>query len=439
MIECKNKKEDEAIDIDDIKVTVEDAKLEDFIPKKNPKVTKPAFDFPPAFMPGAVTDNPAVIKQQSSTLNNPLVYLDISIAGDYYGRIVLELFANVVPRTCENFRQICTGEAKSCDGKPICYRGSPFHRVVNRFMIQGGDVTNFDGTGGESIYGKHFEDENFLLKHETAGQLSMANSGPNKNGSQFFISTVACPHLDGQHVVFGVVKKGLGIVTDIEALETDSEDRPMDEVIITDCGQISSEQDLGICANDGTQDTYPHHPEDLDIDWDKTENFDHVLQIIRNIKDSGNTFFCRGDNRRATRKYKKCSNYISMLRDTIGRTNPQQEERIRELEAPCILNQAAVCLRLYEYSAAIEECNKILNFKENEEFPVDWMCKATFRRGKAHAGNKNFNLANRDLIRVLKLRPQDESVKKELMSLKKAMTEYKQIEKNIYGKMFSKS
>eukprot|EP00088_Acartia_fossae_P029604 TRINITY_DN3047_c0_g1_i1.p1 TRINITY_DN3047_c0_g1~~TRINITY_DN3047_c0_g1_i1.p1 ORF type:complete len:439 (-),score=99.65 TRINITY_DN3047_c0_g1_i1:131-1447(-) len=407
-------------------------------PKRKPKVTKPHFDFPPAFF-GDCTGNQDILEQFPVTKPNPIVFLDISVGGEYAGRIVLELYENVAPKTCENFRQLCTGEAGERNGVPLCYKGSIFHRIINRFMIQGGDFTNFNGTGGESIYGKQFDDENFFLKHENPGQLSMANSGPNTNGSQFFISTVACPHLDGKHVVFGIVKKGYGIVTDIEAMRTCDNDQPVEEVRVVDCGQIQPGQDLGICEKDGTQDVYPHHPEDLDMDWDKAANFDAVIKIIRCIKDSGNEFFKSGNNKQATRKYKKCSKYISVLRDTIGRTDEFQEARIRELEAPCILNQAAVYLRLNEHDAAIEECNKIIEFKENSEFLPEWTCKARYRRGKAHMGNKNFLAASKDLNYVLKSRPNDAAVKKELAFLKKAQAEYKEVEKSLYSKMFKKA
>ena len=145
--------------------------------------------------------------------NNPRLAMDVSIDSEPAGTIEVELFADVVPKTAENFRVLCTGE----QGEDLSYAGSPFHRIIPGFMIQGGDFTRGNGTGGRSIYGDRFEDENFELRHTGPGLLSMANAGPDTNGSQFFITVAETPWLDGKHVVFGKVVSGMDVVETLEA------------------------------------------------------------------------------------------------------------------------------------------------------------------------------------------------------------------------------
>mmetsp|Transcript_116480 Transcript_116480/g.330067 ORF Transcript_116480/g.330067 Transcript_116480/m.330067 type:complete len:184 (-) Transcript_116480:91-642(-) len=150
---------------------------------------------------------------------NPQVYLDISIGTSTGGRVVFELFADLTPRTVENFRGLCTGEyGKSrTTKKKLCYEGCTFFRSAKGFMVQSGDIHSDNGDGGESIYGGKFNDEDFSRRHTQAGILSMANKGRNSNGSQFFICTEAAPFLDGRHVVLGEVEEGMDVVRKIEA------------------------------------------------------------------------------------------------------------------------------------------------------------------------------------------------------------------------------
>lgn len=164
--------------------------------------------------------------------SKPQVYLTIKIGKQQVGKVIIELRSDVVPMTCTNFLELCSHE------KGFGYRGSKFHRIIPGFMCQGGDFTNHNGTGGKSIFGKKFQDENFVLKHTKPGTMSMANSGPNTNGSQFFICTEKTEWLDGKHVVFGEVIDGMDIVRQMEACGT-KDGKPSKQVEIVDCGEVS--------------------------------------------------------------------------------------------------------------------------------------------------------------------------------------------------------
>nr|ABY62767.1 TRIM5/cyclophilin A fusion protein [Macaca mulatta] len=178
------------------------------------------------FRDAAAEESPVLL-----AMVNPTVFFDIAVDGEPLGRVSFELFADKVPKTAENFRALSTGE------KGFGYKGSCFHRIIPGFMCQGGNFTHHNGTGGKSIYGEKFEDENFILKHTGPGILSMANAGPNTNGSQFFICTAKTEWLDGKHVVFGKVKEGMNIVEAMERFGSRN-GKTSKKITIADCGQL---------------------------------------------------------------------------------------------------------------------------------------------------------------------------------------------------------
>ena len=188
---------------------------------------------------------PAPAAEASRAKVTKKVFFDVEIGGVKAGRIVIGLFGDEVPKTSENFRALCTGEkGKGKSGVPLHFKGSTVHRVIPEFMLQGGDFTRGDGTGGESIYGEKFADENFKFTHDRPGVLSMANAGPNTNGSQFFITTVATPWLDGRHVVFGRVLEGMDVVKAVEA-QGSASGQTRKPIKITACGELVDQPRAG--------------------------------------------------------------------------------------------------------------------------------------------------------------------------------------------------
>lgn len=195
---------------------------------------------------------------ESSLNNGPkvtdIVYFDINQGGEPLGRVEIGLFGGTVPKTVRNFKELATKHLtdKSSNGQLVGYKGSVFHRVIKDFMIQGGDFTRGDGRGGRSIYGERFADENFKLSHYGGGWLSMANAGKDTNGSQFFITLKPTPWLDGKHVVFGKVIKGMSIIEKIGSTDTDHSDRPLKEVTIADSGIIEVATPFSVSKSDAS-------------------------------------------------------------------------------------------------------------------------------------------------------------------------------------------
>ncbi|KAI3915740.1 hypothetical protein MKW92_011683 [Papaver armeniacum] len=358
---------------------------------------------------------------------NPRCFLDITIGGEMEGRIVIEVYSDVVPKTAENFRALCTGEKGigPNTGVPLHFKGNCFHRVVKGFMIQGGDISARNGTGGESIYGVKFEDENFELKHERKGMLSMANSGPDTNGSQFFITTTRTSHLDGKHVVFGKVIKGMGVVRSIEHVTTTVGDAPDLEILIADCGEIPEGVDDGTSNffNDG--DTYPDWPADLE---EKSGEITWWMDAVSAVKGFGNEHYKKQDYKMALRKYRKALRYLDICweKDDI---DEEKSSSLRKSKSQIFTNSSACKLKLGDLKGALLDTDFAMRDGEDN-------VKALFRQGQAYMALKDVDAAVESFKKALELEPNDAGIKKELAVAKKKIADRRDLEKKAYSKMF---
>ncbi|ODV93809.1 hypothetical protein PACTADRAFT_51558 [Pachysolen tannophilus NRRL Y-2460] len=364
----------------------------------------------------------------------PKVFFDVKVGDRHEGRIIFELFSDIVPKTAENFRALCTGEkGENANGVPLCYKKSVFHRVIKDFMIQGGDFTNFNGTGGESIYGEKFEDENFQLTHDTPFLLSMANAGPNTNGSQFFITTVATPHLNGKHTVFGKVISGKSIVRRIERIETGENDKPKEDCIIEDCGELPADYVVEPSASldDGTGDIYEEVLGDNDnVD---VNNFDSVINAVTNIKEIGTKLFKAGDFEKSYSKYHKANAYLEeYFPDDLSSENIN---KLNELKASCFLNEALVALKLNKSKQTIEVATKAL---EVDDIDDKTKAKALYRRGMGYFKAHDDISALKDFEEALKYSAGDAAILKGIEDVKQHSKKLKDQQKKAFSKFFAK-
>ncbi|GAQ89340.1 peptidyl-prolyl cis-trans isomerase [Klebsormidium nitens] len=358
----------------------------------------------------------------------PRCYFDLSLDGVAEGRIVVQLYSDVVPKTAENFRALCTGEKGIGEsGKPLWFKGSTFHRTIPMFMIQGGDFTKGDGTGGESIYGRTFEDENFAYKHTRKGLLSMANAGPNTNGSQFFITVTKTPHLDGKHVVFGRVIHGYGLVKVLSDLPTDGKaDRPLKEIRITDCGEFRQGDPMVVTGLLGDGDEFYDWPADM---YDPPQDVEWWLEAQEAIRSIGNGYFKKGEFMQAHRKYQKALRYFDQSWRKDG-LSPDVSIKLKQARYATLLNLASCKLRLGDPADAIRSTEYVLSEQPDH-------VKALYKRGQARAANSELDEALQDLTRAAELAPADVSIKEELVKVRKKIQQRKDSEKKTYARMFS--
>ncbi|KAK8120537.1 peptidyl-prolyl cis-trans isomerase [Apiospora kogelbergensis] len=362
------------------------------------------------------------------------VFFDITIGKKAAGRVTFELYDDIVPKTADNFRALCTGEkGLGKSGKPLHYKGSIFHRVIKQFMIQGGDFTEGNGTGGESIYGEKFDDENFEKKHDRPFLLSMANAGPGTNGSQFFVTTVATPHLDNKHVVFGEVRSGKSIIRQVENLRTEGGDKPTQDAVISDCGQLTgaAAEAVGVDskAADALGDAYEDFPEDMDEKLDAVK----ILEIAANCKDYGNKAFKGGDATLALDKYQKGLRYLNEEPDLDG-APADTKSKMDALRFTLNSNSAMMNIKLEAWSDAEHAATTALavsGISDTEK------AKALYRRGVALIKMKDEESAIKSLEEAKKLVPGDAAINKELDAVKKAAADRLKKEKAAYKKFFA--
>ncbi|KAK5454068.1 Peptidyl-prolyl cis-trans isomerase D [Exophiala xenobiotica] len=369
-----------------------------------------------------------------SKSGRPRVYFDITIGGRKEGRVVFELYSDVVPKTADNFRALCTGEkGMGKSGKPLSYKGSIFHRVIKSFMIQGGDFTAFNGTGGESIYGEKFPDENFELKHEKPFLLSMANSGPGTNGSQFFVTTVPTPHLDGKHVVFGEVINGKNIIRKIENLPTQSDKPSGGDVVVADCGQLNGDSYSTATqkAADSTGDPYEDFPDDQG-----ELKGEQYYKIALDLKDYGNKAFKAGDIETGIEKYQKGLRYLNEY-PAVNENDPKDlQSNMDSLRFTLHSNSALLALKSKRYDEAQKWAGFALDATPKETKDTD-KAKAYFRRAQARVALKDPDEALKDYEQAAKLAPEDAAIKTELAKTKKSLQDSIKKEKDAYKKFFS--
>lgn len=367
---------------------------------------------------------------------NSKVFFDVTAGGEPVGRVVFKLYNDSVPKTSENFRALCTGEKgiSSKSGKPLHYKGSIFHRVIKDFMCQGGDFTHGTGIGGESIYGEKFEDEKFDENHlhNKPFLLSMANAGPNTNGSQFFITTVATPHLDNKHVVFGEVIEGKSIVRKLERCEKGEGDKPIVDWIISDCGELSNDYtpQPKQAIDDGTGDIYEEIIGDDDnIDVNKPES---VFKAIETLKQIGTNLLKQNDLKKSYEKYEKGANFANdYFPDDLS---VEDLNKLNSLKLSLYLNSALVGLKLKDGKKAIKSATSALEVDNVDEKSKS---KAYYRKGMGYLLVKDEESGEQCLKQALTFAPNDAGILKGLADVKANAKARREKQKKAMSKFFN--
>lgn len=376
----------------------------------------------------------------------PRTYFDIAIGDRKVGRVVFSLYSDLVPKTAENFRALCTGEK----GDDLKYAGSKFHRVIPKFMIQGGDFTRGNGTGGMSIYGEKFADEGFPKKHDKPFLLSMANSGKDTNGSQFFITTMPTPHLDGKHVVFGEVIAGKSIVRAIEHTPTLSGDLPVSPCTIISAGELQPGEDDGTDVFRDIKtlgDKYEDFPDDEDkVDINKLEV---IVQAAKEIREGGNALFKGGRYSEALDQYKKSLRYLDVHPFLPDDTSSELRSAYTAQLIPLLLNTSLTILKLTPPSPTLAAevvrlTTRVLSLPSSStstevQLTTTDKGKALYRRALANVILQEEDKAEADLLEASALVPGDEAIRAELERVRRVKKEKRDKAKKAYKGLFASS
>ncbi|KAL7301643.1 hypothetical protein TKK_0005650 [Trichogramma kaykai] len=364
------------------------------------------------------------------TCTDPLVFLDFAVNDEKIGRVVISLFKDKCPLAAENFRALCTGEKGiGTKGKPLHYKGSQIHKYIPQLMLIGGDIIDFNGNSGESIYGSDFEDEDLKTMHDTEGFISMVNRGvPNSNNSQFVITLNSCPQLDGNNVICGVVRAGLKVLKDIGESTNICDDKPMDKIVIVDCGELGAGENWGLDDNDGV-DKYVTYPEDWNIVNSNKLEYEKILNIIKEIKGFGNAFFVKMNYVKAEKKYKKALRYYEYMNNMEEFVENENNEEIKELKCILLLNLATVKLYQKQYKEAHKLSTDVIMLDPNNY-------KGFLRRGQAYVGLGEYEKGLEDFQKANEINSLDEHVLKEVEKAKNLIKSYKSSEKDLYKRMF---
>ncbi|KAK9870247.1 hypothetical protein WA026_006334 [Henosepilachna vigintioctopunctata] len=355
---------------------------------------------------------------------NPMVFLDISFEDVQVGRIVIELYKNMAPKTAENFRALCTGEkGNGRHNKPLHYKGCKFHRIISQCFAQSGDIINNDGTNGESIYGETFEKDNCNLRHDQEGLVGMATvTNTNLVHSQFYITALPCTHLDGTNIVFGIVRKGLDIIKEMSTIETQN-DHPLKDIVIVNCGQLKKGEPWNIHLVDETKDIYPPWPND----WDEGHDDSAIQKALTIIRESGNFYFMKRNYSNSLRKYLKVLRYIEWY---LKSGKVCDKKFVESCKSRTLLNLAAVKLKDNNYKEALHYCNQC-------EFIDPDNGKLYYRRAQAKLGLRDIDEALEDLRKAHSLLPHDKSIKEFQKLAKSDKLNHLKREKEFFSKIFN--